>query len=134
MKRRTLYRVGVAVVGVAFIVTCVTAVSLALDARPWAIVCGGLVGFQWWVLRTNWNELRAMRRPVPPTDVRIITDDGHDEPVQCTYVGFDGDRHRWEVVTPDWFTFDYVTTHNIMIRCAVLPPHTAIDATVERER
>ena len=135
MTRRTLYRTSTAIVAVAFVVTSSTLASFVFEGRPlWALIVLSVVALQWWLLCTNWRELRGMRHPIPPTDVQLMTDDGRIEAVQCVYRCFDGNVHRWEIITPDWFTYDYTTTHNIMIRCAVLPPHTAIDATTVKAR
>lgn len=40
--------------------------------------------------------------PEPPQDVRITMADGSEVPVECVYVGWDGQTHNWQaVIEPD---------------------------------
>jgi hypothetical protein len=35
---------------------------------------------------------------VPPVDVRAVMADGSEVPLECVYVGWDGETHRWDAV------------------------------------
>ena len=132
MTRRTLYRVGVGVsaTGIAFVGGLM--LGAVRDGNHALVLLDlALIGLNAWVLRRNWDELRAMRTPIPPVNVRLILDDVR-HPVECRYDGFDGDRHRWQIIPPDWLTIDYCMTHRIGIESDEVAPYTAIGLVVER--
>jgi hypothetical protein len=36
-----------------------------------------------------------------PVNVRLVVD-GEPVPVECVYIGFDGNRHEWQIIRPAW--------------------------------
>ncbi|MBB5918918.1 hypothetical protein BJY24_007830 [Nocardia transvalensis] len=65
----------------------------------------------------------AARDPIPPTNVRLVSADGEEIPLELDYVGVDDDGiHVWNALVPDSF----VPAASLVLRVSVWPAKTAI--------
>jgi hypothetical protein len=72
---------------------------------------------------------RELLTPIPPTNVRIVIR-GVEIPVDCAYVGFDGDRHEWDVIVPPGLARDVTLTDVGAVHVDELPPRTSVTFTM----
>lgn len=65
-------------------------------------------------------------QPQPPRDVRLVTPDGDEIPVECRYDGEVDGIHQWVAVSPAGVT----VRPGMALRVAVFPPRTSISVEV----
>lgn len=131
MSRDSLYRIVVSLsAGAVGMLTVLLAFAFAKGDMWLALYQATFIGFNVWLYRRNRNQLRALRTPTPPTDVKLTTDNGTVIAVDCYYDGFNGNVHTWCIIPPPWLDYDYATTHKLTVSVDELPANTAIDMTV----
>jgi hypothetical protein len=62
--------------------------------------------------------------PTPPTDVRLLREDGREVPVELVYQGWFDGAHRWVAVLPGGYAVR--PGERLGLRVKSLPPKTAV--------
>lgn len=65
-----------------------------------------------------------MSDPDPPVNIRLRTKSGEEIPADSVYVGFDGETHKWAVVTS--------RTDIVSMTMDKLPAHTSVALRLDR--
>jgi hypothetical protein len=78
----------------------------------------------------RWFIRRAAARAIPPSNVRLVLEDGTELPVECRFSGYWRGRYNWMAVVP----WDQLGQMPIGLRCDTLPGRTRVEVRSSRQR